>query len=399
MHTQSTTNFNRTEHNRIEQNTTKSGSRTYWNRKIVYREKLLSVQFSILEWRSFLSYCVAFFPLTLSLVYFFCSSFACSVHSFVPPSVCSSVWLFVRLQNKIATTFSFATRYRICVRFIFFLPCEEFIRQCSFFCSVCFSVFFVRIGFNWTNKTMENADVCECDGALGVIWKWLFALPKGRLCRRNRQWLCSVWFGFVLSFAQQLLFALDISTEFSSASVVCELVLKCSKNMFFPLGGVPSKSDSAYRYTHAHTHLTIFYIYALVRSMPWRFASIYKYMYVIYKYRVHRHSISICKYLKEAHATHITTRICGYSYSHSHTQQNGAAYTVKRWIETGVVSNVKYAHCFECEWRKYTAHGSPCPNPSWTEWNDTKRNEAKPYHAEPSQAMPNIHIDIFGWWW
>lgn len=81
---------------------------------------------------------------------------------------------------------------------IFFCVC------CSLLCS---------ITFNWTNKTMENADVCELCMLLlvlllGVIWKWLFALPKGRLCRRNRQWLCSVSFRFIVCSAQHL-FALS----------------------------------------------------------------------------------------------------------------------------------------------------------------------------------------------
>lgn len=85
-----------------------------------------------------------------------------------------------------------------------------------FFFAFIFPLFFTSSdrAVNWTNKTIAK---CRCVlrmcGSLGVIWKWLFALPKGRLCRRNRQWLGSVSFRFVLSYAHKRRFALYILTE------------------------------------------------------------------------------------------------------------------------------------------------------------------------------------------
>lgn len=198
------------------------------NRKIVYREKLLSVQFSIWVWRAFSL--DSFFCLISSYsfcVFFFASFIVCCVLSFGSHSVAASNRPFVHsfAQQNIAATNSFATYTKASTQFddLFRRILADELRRAEtnqkkmnifyaiFFC-VCCSLL-CSITFNWTNKTMENADVCELCMLLlvlllGVIWKWLFALPKGRLCRRNRQWLCSVSFRFIVCSAQHL-FALS----------------------------------------------------------------------------------------------------------------------------------------------------------------------------------------------
>lgn len=86
LHTQNT--IIRTEQNRIKHNQISfSHVLKSENRKIVYREKLLSVQFSILERRSFRSYSVAFLA---SLSFIFC---VVALLRFVRPFVCPSVFV------------------------------------------------------------------------------------------------------------------------------------------------------------------------------------------------------------------------------------------------------------------------------------------------------------------
>lgn len=194
LHTQNT--IIRTEQNRIKHNQISfSHVLKSENRKIVYREKLLSVQFSILE-TSFFSFIQCCF-FSFFVVYFLCGCFACSV-SFVRSSVRPCSFVRTNAEQNRYYFFGWHSIQNLCTFCMVWWGCCCCVLKNLF--STIFVTFlplyFVRIAFNWTNKTMENADVCEC--ALGVIWKWLFALPKGRLCRRNRQWLCSVSIRFIV---------------------------------------------------------------------------------------------------------------------------------------------------------------------------------------------------------
>lgn len=227
LHTQNT--IIRTEQNRIKHNQISfSHVLKSENRKIVYREKLLSVQFSILERRSFRSYSVAFLA---SLSFIFCVvALLAPFRSSVRLSV--RVRLFVRMQNKIATTFSDGTRFRICVRFVWFD--EVVVVVCWRIYSRRYSLLFC-LCISSESLLIEPTKQWKMQMYANVLLVWY-----GNDCLRCQRGDYvdvivngCVPFRFVLSFAQQLLFALYISTQFSSASVVCELVLKCSKNMFF----------------------------------------------------------------------------------------------------------------------------------------------------------------------